>query len=203
MPLTRFSLLGTSTLAKQFWVGRAGSKFDCKFDCHVWSWEGDGAQGEIGTVSPRYVCQTRARDFSPYNRSFYGTFLEHILWQLWGGGCRSSFQLQGGRFRPWRGARKLPISVNGAFPLLSGLFSDLDGPFHRTIRLLTQHSSETLCESGRRIDAQTKRRGVLKKRGRVLKKRGRVLKEVCFVRGVELLKEFETPPADPLCVFLT
>ena len=35
---------------------------------------------------------------------------------------------------------------------------------------------ETLCESGRCIDAP-------KKRGRVLKKRGRVLKKVCLARG--------------------
>ena len=28
-----------------------------------------------------------------------------------------------------RGARKLPISVNGAFPLLNGPFSDLNGRF--------------------------------------------------------------------------
>ena len=48
---------------------------------------------------------------------------------------------------------------------------------------------ETLCESGRCIDALKKRRRVLKKRGRFLKKRGRVLKkrardvkEVCLVR---------------------
>ena len=27
------------------------------------------------------------------------------------------------------GARKLPISVNGAFPVLNGPFSDLNGPF--------------------------------------------------------------------------
>ena len=48
---------------------------------------------------------------------------------------------------------------------------------------------ETLCESGRCIDAFKKRRRVLKKRGRVLQKRGRVLqkrgrvlKKVCLVR---------------------
>ena len=38
---------------------------------------------------------------------------------------------------------------------------------------------ETLCESGRCIDAFKKRRRFLKRRGRVLKKRGRVLKKVC------------------------
>ena len=32
---------------------------------------------------------------------------------------------------PWWGARKLPISVNGAFPLLNGPFSLLNGPFPR------------------------------------------------------------------------
>ena len=47
---------------------------------------------------------------------------------------------------------------------------------------------ETLCESGRCIDALKKRRRVLKKRGRVLKKRGRFLrrgkgKKLCSVRG--------------------
>ena len=42
---------------------------------------------------------------------------------------------------------------------------------------------ETLCESGRCIDALKKRRRVLKKRGRVLKKRGRVLKKLGLVRG--------------------
>ena len=50
---------------------------------------------------------------------------------------------------------------------------------------------ETLCESGRCIDALEKRRKVIKKRGRVLKKRGRVtlkkrgrvLKKVCLERG--------------------
>ena len=36
---------------------------------------------------------------------------------------------------------------------------------------------ETLCESGRWVDALKKRGRVLKKRGRVLKKRGRVLKK--------------------------
>ena len=36
-----------------------------------------------------------------------------------------------GRLPPWRGARKLPISVNGAFPLLNGPFSDFNGPFLR------------------------------------------------------------------------
>ena len=48
---------------------------------------------------------------------------------------------------------------------------------------------ETLCESGRCVDALKKRRRVLKKRGRVLqkrgrvlKKRGRILKKVCLVR---------------------
>ena len=49
---------------------------------------------------------------------------------------------------------------------------------------------ESLCESGRCIDA-LKKRGralkktgrVLKKSGRVLEKRGRVLKKVCLVRG--------------------
>ena len=35
---------------------------------------------------------------------------------------------------------------------------------------------ETLCESGRWIDALKKRGRVLKKRGRVLKKRGRFLR---------------------------
>ena len=40
---------------------------------------------------------------------------------------------------------------------------------------------ETLCESGRWIDALTKRGRVLKKRGRVLKKRGRLKRR--FVRG--------------------
>ena len=34
-----------------------------------------------------------------------------------------------GRFPPWRRTRKLPISANGAFPLLNGPFSDLNGPF--------------------------------------------------------------------------
>ena len=33
-----------------------------------------------------------------------------------------------GRFPPWRGARKLLISVNGAFPLLNGPFSYLNRP---------------------------------------------------------------------------
>ena len=42
---------------------------------------------------------------------------------------------------------------------------------------------ETLCESGRWIDALKKGGRVLKKRGRVLKKRGRVLKKLCLVRG--------------------
>ena len=40
---------------------------------------------------------------------------------------------------------------------------------------------ETLCESGRWIDALEKRGRVLKKRGRVLKKRGRFLKKRCLV----------------------
>ena len=42
---------------------------------------------------------------------------------------------------------------------------------------------ETLCESGRWIDALKERGRVLKKRGRVLKKRGRVLKKRRLVRG--------------------
>ena len=37
--------------------------------------------------------------------------------------------LEGPFSTTWRGARKLPISVNGAFPLLNGPFSDLNGPF--------------------------------------------------------------------------
>ena len=36
-----------------------------------------------------------------------------------------------GRFPPWRVARTQPISVNGAFPLPDGPFSDLNGPFPR------------------------------------------------------------------------
>ena len=50
---------------------------------------------------------------------------------------------------------------------------------------------ETLCESGRCIDALKKRRNVLKKRGNVLKKKGRVLKKrgrVLF-KGGGLLKK--------------
>ena len=43
---------------------------------------------------------------------------------------------------------------------------------------------ETLCESGRWIDALKKRERVLQKRGRVLKKRGRVLKKRRLVRGI-------------------
>ena len=38
-----------------------------------------------------------------------------------------------------------------------------------------QENRETLCESGRWIDALKKRGRVLRKRGRVLKKRGRFL----------------------------
>ena len=38
---------------------------------------------------------------------------------------------RGAVFQPWRGARKLPISVHGAFPLLDGPFSYLGGPFPR------------------------------------------------------------------------
>ena len=37
--------------------------------------------------------------------------------------------LLGGRFPPWRGARKQPISLKRAFPLLNGPFSDIDEPF--------------------------------------------------------------------------
>ena len=51
---------------------------------------------------------------------------------------------------------------------------------------------ETLCESGRWIDALKKRGRVLKKRGRVLKKRGRFLKKRRLVRetgGGPLLKK--------------
>ena len=35
------------------------------------------------------------------------------------------------RFQPWRGARKQPSSLNGAFPLLNAPFSDLNGLFPR------------------------------------------------------------------------
>ena len=66
-------------------------------------------------------------------------------------------------------------------------------PFHIQVQR-TLHARtlirETLCESGRCIDALKKRRKalekrgrVLKKRGRVLKKRGRVLEKVCLVSG--------------------
>ena len=41
---------------------------------------------------------------------------------------------------------------------------------------------ETLCESGRRIDALKRRRRALKNRRRVLKKRGRLLKKLFLVR---------------------
>ena len=35
-----------------------------------------------------------------------------------------------GHFPPWRAARKQPVSLNGAFPLLNGRFPEcLDGPF--------------------------------------------------------------------------
>ena len=50
---------------------------------------------------------------------------------------------------------------------LSTFSGDVPGPL--TFR-------ETLCESGRWIDALKKRGRVLKKRGRVLKKRGRFLR---------------------------
>ena len=36
-----------------------------------------------------------------------------------------------GRFQPWRGARKQPITFNGPFRLLNGPFSGLNGPFPR------------------------------------------------------------------------
>ena len=45
------------------------------------------------------------------------------------------------------------------------------------LSMLSQSRQDTLCESGRCIDALKKRGRVLKKRGRVLKKRGRVLKK--------------------------
>ena len=48
---------------------------------------------------------------------------------------------------------------------------------------------ETLCESGRCIDALKERRRALKKRGRVLKKRGRVLKKRASSIGGGLLKK--------------
>ena len=51
-----------------------------------------------------------------------------------------------GHFPLWRGARKLPISVNGAFPLLNGPFSDLsgpgnNGPFPQTPQLMGRYPS--------------------------------------------------------------
>ena len=36
-----------------------------------------------------------------------------------------------GRFPPWRDARRLPISLKEAFPILNGPFSDLNGPSPR------------------------------------------------------------------------
>ena len=37
-------------------------------------------------------------------------------------------------FELWRGARKLPISANGAFSLFNGPFSDLNGPFPESLK---------------------------------------------------------------------
>ena len=56
---------------------------------------------------------------------------------------------------------------------------------------------ETLCESGRWIDALKKGGRVLKKRGRVLKKRGRLLRRGGGVlkKPVEVLKEFDPLPS--------
>ena len=77
---------------------------------------------------------------------------------------------------------------------------------------------ETLCESGRWIDALKKRRRLLKKRGRVLKKRrlvretggGRLLQGGGhfkkggggFLRSLWRSLKSSTPPVDPLCLSL-
>ena len=39
--------------------------------------------------------------------------------------------LESGHFPPWTGDREQPISLNGAFLLLDGPFSDINGPFPR------------------------------------------------------------------------
>ena len=52
--------------------------------------------------------------------------------------------LKGAIFPPWQGARKKPISLDGAFSSLNGPFSDLNGLFARVFEASKLVSTKTL-----------------------------------------------------------